>query len=301
LTKHLLSLQDLTKNDILEIFNKATGFKYKYKRQEQQKPLKKRMLALFFGAPSLRTRISFEVAMNQLGGNSIYIKADPSNVYMTEDTPDQAMVLSSYVDAVVMRLKEHEKIEEFARYSTVPVINGMSNDFHPCQILTDLFTILDEKKRLEGLKLTFFGDGDGNTAHCMLFGCAKLGIDLCLSCPPEFSPKTKYLNQAEQLALESGAEIMIEHDPRKAARDTDIIYTDSWEAEPNEMKFFWPYRVTEDLVNLAKDDVIILHCLPAIRNLEIESGVINGPRSRIHEEAQNKLHIAKAILTFFIK
>jgi ornithine carbamoyltransferase len=301
LVKDLLTLGELTKSEIFTILKKAMELKENQRKGKVDKFLQGRTIALFFDSPSLRTRLSFQIGMTQLGGESVYIKADPSEIYPSEDLYDQAMVLSTYVDGIIARFKDHQKVEKFAQYATVPVINGMSNDFHPTQVLADFLTILEEKRRLEKIKLAYFGDGGGNTAHSLLFGCAKIGIDLYISCPREFPPKEEYLKLAKDFSEKTGANIIVEHDPILAAKDADVIYTDSWEAEPLEIKLFWPYRVTRELVEVAASDVIILHCLPVIRDLEIASEVLNGSCSRIREQARNKLYVSKSILLFFIK
>lgn len=302
-SKHLTTIHDLTRDDIFLIFTKAMELKERLKRREPHEILRGKVLVMLFERPSLRTRVSFETAMTQLGGHSIYVKAYPrgsADVHLTEDMHDQAVVLSSYSDCIVIRSDEQRKIEKFAELASVPVINGLSDELHPCQIIADLFTILEEKGTLEGLRVAYFGDGSGNTAHSMLLGCAKLGIDICLSCPPEFPPKKKYLDWAREDAQTSGAELVIEHNPKKAAENADVIYTDAWEAESHELEFFRPYQVNQKTIDVAQRDVVILHCLPAIRGQEITSEVLDGPRSRIRVEAENRLHIQKAILTLLL-
>lgn len=296
LQKKLLTLGEISKDDIMRIFQKTAELK----KQRCCNLLSGRIVALYFGSPSLRTRISFEVAIRQLGGHSIFIKAIPTEIYPSEAVHDQAMVLNNYVDGIIIRIDNHTFIEEFAKYADIPVINGMSKDFHPCQTLADLFTIFEEKKQLEKLKLVYLGDGGGNTAHSMLFGCAKLGINLIICCPKEFKPNKNYLSLAEKFARDSGSEIIIEHNPQKATKDADVIYTDAWEADQDEIRYFWPYRVTRNIMRLAKNDVIVLHCLPAIRGLEIEPEILDGPLSRVKELSQNRLHVSKGILSFFL-
>jgi len=342
LVKHLYTLHDLSKEEIeklLELTRKIKG-----KPEDHFHTLEGKTLAMIFESASLRTRSSFEVAMNQLGGGSVYIKAPPresfpenmrtlarivSDIYLAgiESIKDTAKVMSRYVDVITCRFFKDEMLETMMEYSDVPVINAMTPGFHPCQGLTDLFTILEKKDKLEGLNLTFYGDlgreAGTNVGNELFLGCAKVGINVTASVPEarRNMPTRGFARQAWKWALEdakeSGAEIKIEHDPLKAAKGADVIYSfyqgtmiggkgagagrsDGQSDEGAYPPAFPEYQVRKSLVDLAKPDVIVMHCLPAHRGLEITSEVLDGPHSIVYDQAENRLHTAKAILVSLI-
>ena len=303
--KNLISINDLSKEEVAQILETAEIMKLRHYSHEEQPLLKGKVLGMIFQKPSLRTRVSFEAGMIQLGGAAIYLGPEDIKLGQREATKDIAQVLSRYVDGIMARTFSHEIILELANYSSVPVINGLSDLLHPCQILGDLLTIKEKKGRLSNLKLAYLGDGN-NVAHSLLFGAVKVGMDIVLATPSNYEPKSEIVEQAKKDAKKMGSRVEIIHDPLKAADEADIIYTDVWtsmgfEKERETRKnVFRPYQINQDLVNRAKDDVIILHCLPAHRGEEITDEVIDGPHSVVIDQAENRLHAQKAILALLL-
>lgn len=303
--KNLISINDLSKEEVAQILETAEIMKLRHYSHEEQPLLKGKVLGMIFQKPSLRTRVSFEAGMIQLGGAAIYLGPEDIKLGQREATKDIAQVLSRYVDGIMARTFSHEIILELANYSSVPVINGLSDLLHPCQILGDLLTIKEKKGRLSNLKLAYLGDGF-NVAHSLLFGAVKVGMDIVLATPSNYEPKSEIVEQAKKDAKKMGSRVEIIHNPLKAADEADIIYTDVWtsmgfEKERDTRKnVFRPYQINQDLVNRAKDDVIILHCLPAHRGEEITDEVIDGPHSVVIDQAENRLHVQKAILALLL-
>ena len=303
--KNLISINDLSKEEVAQILETAEIMKLRHYSHEEQPLLKGKVLGMIFQKPSLRTRVSFEVGMIQLGGAAIYLGPEDIKLGQREATKDIAQVLSRYVDGIMARTFSHEIILELANYSSVPVINGLSDLLHPCQVLGDLLTIKEKKGRLSNLKLAYLGDGN-NVAHSLLFGAVKVGMDIVLATPSNYEPKSEIIEQAKKDAKKMGSRVEIIHDPLKAADEADIIYTDVWtsmgfEKERDTRKnVFRPYQINQDLINRAKDDVIILHCLPAHRGEEITDEVIDGPHSVVIDQAENRLHAQKAILALLL-
>jgi ornithine carbamoyltransferase len=303
--KDLISINDLNQEEVAQILETAEIMKLRHYSHEEQPLLKGKVLGMIFQKPSLRTRVSFEVGMIQLGGAAIYLGPEDIKLGQREATKDIAQVLSRYVDGIMARTFSHEIILELANYSSVPVINGLSDLLHPCQILGDLLTIKEKKGRLSNLKLAYLGDGN-NVAHSLLFGAVKVGMDIVLATPSNYEPKSEIVEQAKKDAKKMGSRVEIIHNPLKAADEADIIYTDVWtsmgfEKERETRKdVFRPYQINQDLVNRAKDDVIILHCLPAHRGEEITDEVIDGPHSVVIDQAENRLHAQKAILALLL-
>jgi ornithine carbamoyltransferase len=303
--KNLISINDLSKEEVAQILETAEIMKLRHYSHEEQPLLKGKVLGMIFQKPSLRTRVSFEAGMIQLGGAAIYLGPEDIKLGQREATKDIAQVLSRYVDGIMARTFSHEIILELANYSSVPVINGLSDLLHPCQILGDLLTIKEKKGRLSNLKLAYLGDGN-NVAHSLLFGAVKVGMDIVLATPSNYEPKSEIVEQAKKDAKKMGSKVEIIHNPLKAADEADIIYTDVWtsmgfEKERETRKdVFRPYQINQDLVNRAKDDVIILHCLPAHRGEEITDEVIDGPHSVVIDQAENRLHAQKAILALLL-
>jgi len=256
---------------------------------------------MIFQKPSLRTRLSFDVAMLQLGGHALYLSPNEIQLGVRESIPDVARVTSRYVNGIMARVFAHEHVEELAHHATVPVINGLSDYVHPCQILADLFTIHEKRGQLTGLKLAYVGDGN-NVCHSLLFGTTLTGMHITVATPPEYEPSPKAVQRAREIAAETGSEITLTHDPREAVADADIIYTDVWasmgqEAErERRLKVFPPYQVNAQLVAQARPDVMVMHCLPAHRGEEITDEVIDGPHSIVFDQAENRLHAQKAVL-----
>jgi ornithine carbamoyltransferase len=303
--KNLISINDLSQEEVAQILETAEIMKLRHYSHEEQPLLKGKVLGMIFQKPSLRTRVSFEAGMIQLGGAAIYLGPEDIKLGQREATKDIAQVLSRYVDGIMARTFSHEIILELANYSSVPVINGLSDLLHPCQILGDLLTIKEKKGRLSNLKLAYLGDGN-NVAHSLLFGAVKVGMDIVLATPSNYEPKSEIVEQAKKDAKKMGSKVEIIHNPLKAAEEADIIYTDVWtsmgfEKERDTRKdVFRPYQINQDLVNRAKDDVIILHCLPAHRGEEITDEVIDGPHSVVIDQAENRLHVQKAILALLL-
>lgn len=270
------------------------------------KPLKGKTLGMIFHKSSTRTRVSFEVAMYQLGGYALMLNSSELQMGRGETIPDTARVLSRYLDGIMIRTYSHDDIELLAQYADIPIINGLTDFSHPCQVLADLFTIYETKKKLKGNKLTFVGDGKNNMANSLIFGCAKVGIDITIAAPKEFWPEDEIIKKAKIAANKSGAQIKLTHDVFEAAQGADILYTDVWtsmgqEEETNyRKKVFYNYQINSDLVSAADKNVIVLHCLPAHRDEEITEEVLEGPHSVVFDEAENRLHVQKAILSMLI-
>jgi len=303
--KNLVSIDDLSREEVAQILETAEIIKLRHYSQECQPILKGKILGMIFQKPSLRTRVSFEAGMIQLGGEAIYLGPDDIKLGQREATKDIARVLSRYVNGIMARTFSHNIILDLAKYSTVPVINGLSDLLHPCQILGDLLTIKEKKGRLAGLKLAYIGDGN-NVAHSLMFGSVKVGMDLVLATPSGYEPRSEIIEKAKEDAQKIGSKLEIIQDPREAANGADIIYTDVWtsmgfEQESETRKIaFKSYQVNQDLVSKAKDDVVILHCLPAHRGEEITDEVIDGPHSVVIDQAENRLHAQKAVLALLL-
>jgi ornithine carbamoyltransferase len=299
--RHFLSILDLTTEEIHDLFKLAADLKAKQKAGKPEQPLKGKTLAMIFQKPSMRTRVSFEVGMVQLGGHAIYLAPSDIGLGKRESAADVARVLSRYVDGIMARLFGHDLIVELARYSSVPVINGLTDFNHPCQVLGDILTILEHRGSLDDLTVTYVGDGN-NMVHSWLNASARLPMTLKLACPEGYDPDPKVVENARKFG-----KIHLFRFPEEAVRDADVIYTDVWasmgqeaEAEARK-KVFRPFQVNEALVRLAKPDVKVLHCLPAHRGDEITDGVMDGPHSIVFDEAENRLHIQKAIMVMLMK
>ncbi|MCL6616355.1 MAG: ornithine carbamoyltransferase [Anoxybacillus ayderensis] len=299
--KDFLTLADYSKEEIEYLLHLALELKEKQQNGERYTPLSGKTLAMIFEKPSTRTRVSFEVGMVQLGGHALHLSSRDLQIGRGETIADTARVLSEYVDAIMIRTFEHEKVEELAHYATIPVINGLTDDDHPCQALADLLTIYEVKGKLQGLKLAYIGDGN-NMAHALMLAAAKVGMHCAVASPKGYEPKEAVVKEAKSIANESGATIVVTNDPYEAIADADVVYTDVWasmgqEAEANErMHIFAPFQVNETLVQQAKSDFMFLHCLPAHRGEEVTEGVIDGVRSYIFQQAGNRLHAQKALL-----
>jgi len=303
--KNLVSINDLSREEVAQILETSEIIKLRHYSNEEQPLLKGKVLGMIFQKPSLRTRVSFETGMIQLGGQAIYLGPNDIKLGQREATKDIGRVLSRYVSGIMARTFSHEIMLELAEYSSVPVINGLSELLHPCQVLGDLLTIKEKKGKLSNLKLAYIGDGN-NVAHSLLFGAVKVGMDIILSVPPGYEPKEEIVNLAKEDAKKINSRIKIIHDPKEAVEGADVIYTDVWtsmgfEKESEIRKdVFKPYQINQDLVNKAKDDAIILHCLPAHRGEEITDEVIDGPHSVVIDQAENRLHAQKGILALLL-
>ena len=294
--KHVLSITDLRKEEIIEILDLADKLKEERRKGIFKEYLKNKTLGMIFELPSTRTRVSFEVAMNDCGGYAIYMNWNDLQLGRGESIADTARTLSRYVHAVMMRVRNHETLLEFAKFSSVPVINGLSNLEHPCQILADLQTIREVKGSLD-VKVAWVGDGN-NVCNSLLLASSILGFELKLAIPEGFDPPDEILKKAKEL----GGRFEIVRNPKEAVREADVIYTDVWASMGQEkererrLKVFRPYQVNMELVNEAKDDVIVMHCLPAHRGEEITDDVIDSEYSVVFDQAENRLHAQKALL-----
>lgn len=297
--KHLLSIANLEIEEIEELLSLCALIK---EGKYNKKIFEGKIAALIFQKPSMRTRVSFEVAVTQLGGSCIYLGPEDIGFGTRESVHDIGKVLSSYVDCIIARTFSHKDLIELAKSSSVPVINGLTDLLHPCQVLSDLFTIKEKKGTLLGQKIVFIGDGGNNISHSLLFGASKMGMDLTVCCPKEYGPNEKILLYAQELAKHTGANIEVLHSPQEAVVGADIIYTDVWtsmgkeEEAPIRKKIFAPYQVNQALLSLAKEDCLIMHCLPARRGEEITDDVIDSVNSIVFEQAKNRLYMHKAIL-----
>lgn len=300
--RHFLSIADLSSDELWALLNKAQALKAELKKSGENEPvLKGKTLGMIFQKPSLRTRVSFDMAMIQLGGQALYLSPNEIQLGKRESVADVARVLSRYVDAIMARVFAHHNVEELAAYSRVPVINGLSDFNHPCQGMADLLTIYEHYGKLSGLKLAYLGDGN-NVANSLLFGATKSGMHIAVASPADYEPNPAVVCLARTFAAESGSEVLITKDPGQAVRDADVIYTDVWtsmgqEAEgERRLKLFPPYQVNGELVSQARPEVIVMHCLPAHRGQEITDEVADGPHSVLFDQAENRMHAQKAIL-----
>ena len=287
--------------DFVAILELATTLKNRARAGEHYEPLRNKNLALIFEKASTRTRVSFEVAMSQLGGHALYLNPQDLQLGRGETIADTARVLSRYVDAIVYRAFRHADVVELARWTTIPVINGLDDLEHPCQALGDLFTVLEHKGDLKGRRLAYVGDGN-NVCNSLILATALVGMDMAVACPKKYEPDASTVKHAKDLAGRTGSRISVLQDPVDAARGADVIYTDVWvsmgmEKEKAEReRIFEPYQVNQQLLNKAKEDAVVMHCLPAHRGLEITDEVIDGPRSVVWDQAENRLHAQKALL-----
>lgn len=298
--RDILSIADLSKNEIYTVLEETKKLKnLSFKKMSSL--LQGRALGLLFEKPSTRTRTSFEVATFQLGGNAIYLRSDELQLRRGEPIKDTARVLSGYLDGLVIRTYKQETLDQFAEHSEIPIINALSDLEHPTQILCDLYTILEAKDRLEDLKLAWIGDGN-NVCNSLLLGCGIIGMDIMVACPKGYEPNLQILERARKYAEISGSKLSIINDPREAAKDADVLYTDVWismgqEEEVKErQRAFEGYQINNALLKMAKEDAVVMHCLPAHRGMEITDEALEGKQSIVWEQSENKLHGAKAIL-----
>lgn len=304
--KHFISLADLSPEEIWTLLNKAMDLKRAWQAGGNAPILQGKILAMVFQKPSLRTRVSFDVGMLHLGGQALYLSPAEIGLGGRESVPDVARVLSGYVDGIMARTFAHDHILQLAQYASVPVINGLTNYNHPCQALTDFFTLLEHKGTLNGLKLTVVGDGN-NVARSLLFTAAKLGVNFAIATPPGYELNPEDISLAQQFAAESGATIETFEDPVQAVAGADAIYTDVWtsmgqeEEAKKRLAVFPPYQINDELVAKAKPDAIVMHCLPAHRGEEITDSVADGPQSVLFPQAENRLHAQKGILALLLQ
>ncbi len=298
---HLLKISDLTKDEIHGLLERALLLKKRLKRGIAHAPLRGKVLALVFEKSSTRTRVSFEAAMSHLGGSSIFISQKDSQLGRGEPVKDTARVLSGYADAIVVRTFGHDIIEEYAKYSRVPVLNGLTDSHHPCQVLADMLTVVEKKGSYAGITACWIGDGN-NMANSWIEAAGILGFELRLACPEGYLPDDGLLKKA----ISSGAKVFISKNIDDAANGADVLSTDVWTSmgqeagEEKRKKAFKGYQINARTLKLAKKDAMVLHCLPAHRGEEITEDALEGPNSAVWEQAENRLHIQKAILERFI-
>ncbi len=298
-TKNLLTLSELSKTEFSQLIDYSIKLKKELKKGVNKPLLKNKTLTMIFQKPSTRTRVSFEIGMFQLGGNAINLSSNDMQLSRGESIEDTAKTLSRYTDCIMARVYDHNLLEKLSEYSSVPVINGLSDSFHPCQILADFMTIKEKKKNLKGLKLVWIGDGN-NVCNSMIYGCALSEMKMAVAAPKGFEPNRSVVNKARK-----STDIELTTDPLKAIKNADIVVTDTFTSihnrDPKRTKKFIPkYQVNSNLMKHAKKDAIFMHCLPAKRGSEVTSSVIDGPQSVVWDEAENRLHTQKALLVFLI-
>ncbi len=302
---NLVSISDLRLEDIDELFELTDKMKASLQKGEVDHCLAGKTLAMIFEKSSMRTRVSFEVAMTQMGGHAIYLTKHDINLGERESIKDVAKVLSRYVDCITIRTYAHETVVELADSSSVPVINALSDYTHPCQALTDLYTIKEKKGSLDNIKLVYVGDGN-NVARSLALLCAKLNVSYKVASPENYELSTEFLEDIQKIAESNNACIELLRDPKEAVEDADVIYTDTWVSMGKEKEavtrrnHFKGFQVNDELMSHAKKDALVMHCLPAHRGEEITDDVIDGRHSIVYDQAENRLHVQKALLKLLI-
>lgn len=302
----LLTMAQLSREEIEQIIKTTELLKLQAKMGDFQPILTGKTLGMIFQKNSTRTRVSFETGMFQLGGHALFLSSNDLQLGRGETVADTSRVISRYVDAILIRAYSHADVVEMAKYSSVPVINALTDHAHPTQALTDLFTIYEKKGRLAGLKMTYIGDGNNNVTNSLMIAAAKVGMHFTCACPSQYAPKAELMEKAKQIAKMTGSQIEIVADPIAAVTDADVLYTDVWvsmgeekEKEQRERDFL-PYQINQTLLSQAKADAMVLHCLPAVRGQEITDEVMDGPQSFVFDQAENRMHTHKAIMTVLI-
>jgi len=298
-TKDLLTLDELTDNELLKIIDYGIKLKKQLKKDSHKPILKNKTLAMIFEKPSTRTRVSFETGMFQLGGHALNLSSSELQLSRGESVEDTAKTLSRYVDVIMARVYDQKILEILAKNSDVPVINGLSNSFHPCQTLADLLTIKEKKKKLKGLKIAWIGDGN-NVCNSLIYGCSKTGINISIATPKGFEPDKTVIKKSKKKII-----IVLTTDPQDAVKNADVVITDTFTSIHNrdkkrEKKFLPKFQVNPSLMKKAKKNAIFLHCLPAKRGKEVTSSVIDGSQSVVWDQAENRLHSQKALLVSLI-
>jgi ornithine carbamoyltransferase len=303
--KHLLNLQEYTKDEIYTVLALALKLKAETKAGIPHPLLAGKTLGMIFAKSSTRTRVSFEVGMYQLGGHALLMNSGDIQLGRGETISDTAKVLSRYIDGIMIRTFDHTDVMGLAEHGSIPVINGLTDLHHPCQVLADIMTVYEYKRKIEGLKLAFVGDGH-NMAHSLMEICSKTGMNVAVACPDGYRPKADIVTACVENGKEACGSVLVTNDPVEAMAGADVVYTDVWtsmgqEAETKQrMIDFKPYVVDEALFAKAKPDALFLHCLPAHRGEEVTSGVIDGPNSAVFDEAENRLHAQKAVLALLM-
>lgn len=299
--KDLLTLLDYTSQEVLDLISLATNLKKVTKEGNCPRLLEGKTLGMIFEKSSTRTRVSFEVGMQQLGGYGMYMNARDMQIGRGEPISDTGHVLSGYLDAIMIRANSHEMVKELAEHASVPVINGLTDIYHPCQALADLETIVENKGSFDGLKVAYVGDGN-NVAHSLVIACAHVGMDVAVATPAGYECDPAIIEKAKHIAADNGSTVLITTDPVEAVQNADVIYADVWtsmgqeEEAKQRLLDFKGYQINDELAAHAKPDYMFLHCLPAHREEEVAASVIDGPNSYIYEQAENRLHAQKAVL-----
>lgn len=303
--KDFLTIHDFSCEEIENMLKLGLKLKAETKANIAHPVLKGKTLGMIFSKSSTRTRVSFEVGMTQLGGYPLFLSSNDIQLGRGESIYDTANVLSRFLDGIMIRTYDHKDVEDLAKYSSIPIINGLTDLLHPCQVMADLMTAYEHKRKLEGLKLAYLGDGN-NMAHSLLYGCAKVGMDISVATPEGYMCNEEIVENAKDDAKEKGSKIVITNDPKEAIKNADIVYSDTWvsmgqeDEKAERIKIFMPYQIDKNMFSLAKDDAIFMHCLPAYRGYEVTSDVIDGNQSVIFDEAENRLHAQKAIMATFM-
>lgn len=299
--KHLLKLLDLSSEEIVSLLDLADQLKYEKRHGIEHPHLKGKSVGLIFQKSSTRTRVSFETGIYQLGGQPLFLSSKDLQIGRGEPVQDTARVLSRYLDGIMIRTFEQKEVEDLAKYGSIPVINGLTDDYHPCQVLADLMTIREKYGSLEGLKMTYIGDGD-NMANSLIVGGLKTGMKVAVATPAGYEPKDEVMEFASE-----NPDFFFTNDPAEALKDADVVITDTWtsmgmeEEKAKRLKDFEGYQVNDELMKLAKPDAMVLHCLPAYRGQEIAEEVFENHADEIFEEAENRLHAQKAVMTLLLK
>jgi ornithine carbamoyltransferase len=300
--RHFLGQNDLDGLEMERVFERAGEMK----RDKISRIMAGRSLVMFFEKASTRTRLSFEIGMGQMGGQAVHLDRDSSQLARGESIADTARVVSRYADLIMARVFLHSTVQGLAEHATIPVINGLSDDEHPCQSLTDLFTIAEHKGQVRGIKITFVGDGNNNVTHSLMLGATLLGAHITVAAPAELQPQARYVDLAEANARATGGSVRVMTDPIEAVRGADVLYADVWVSMGREADMEYridllrAYQVNNDLIRIAGDDCIFMHCLPAHIDEEVTADVAYGPRSVIFDQAENRLHIQKALMEFLL-
>lgn len=306
MNKDLLKMGNLSKEEILDILNLADQLKYEQKHNIEHHHLKGKSLGLIFEKSSTRTRVSFEVGMYQLGGCPLFLSSKDLQIGRGEPIQDTARVLSRYLDGIMIRTFSQKEVETLASCSSIPIINGLTDDEHPCQVLADLMTIRENKKILEGLNVAYIGDGN-NMANSLIIGCLTVGMNISVASPTGYSPSNYYIENGNEIAKSNRLNFKITTSPEEAVKNADVVITDVWasmgqEVEQEErIKAFHGFKVDSNLMELAKDDAIVLHCLPAHREEEISAEILEKHSDTIFNESENRLHAQKAVLVKLLK
>lgn len=299
--KDFISIHDCTAEEIEKMLNLAVKLKAEQKSGIPHPLLRGKTLGMIFTKSSTRTRVSFEVGMTQLGGYPLFLSSNDIQLGRGETIYDTAKVLSRYLDGIMIRTFAHQDVLDLAKYADIPVINALTDLLHPCQVMADLLTAYEHKGTLKGLKMAYVGDGN-NMAHSLMYGCAKVGMDIAVATPAQYTCDEEVISNAKADAAKSGSSVIITQDPEEAVKNADIVYSDTWvsmgqEKEKAErIKIFEPYQVNRKLFDKAKEDAVFMHCLPAYRGFEVTEDVIDSPNSVIFDEAENRLHAQKAVM-----